>query len=192
MDAATRLMEEWKANNDLLKFYEDLRQKHLAHFLTIQTAFLAFFAVLAKDALATVSMVSLTALLLIAVPPLLISRYFMRADRHSRAYVEAAATRNLFIETAWKVRSPENHFSIYEQLFALLSRHDEQLIGRYLDIRNMAGDPFKALSKSGLAPIGEHTMFQMFFWLWVNLAGLAGGIHLIWHLVNGFGAMKLA
>ena len=54
MEIETRLLEEWKANNDLLKFYEDLKQKRFAHFLTIQTAFLAFFALLAKDALAAV------------------------------------------------------------------------------------------------------------------------------------------
>lgn len=62
MEIEARLLEEWKANNDLLKFYEDLKQKRLAHFLTIQTAFLAFFALLAKDALVTLSVVSLTAL----------------------------------------------------------------------------------------------------------------------------------
>ena len=27
--------EEWKANNDLLKFHEDLKQKRFAHFLTV-------------------------------------------------------------------------------------------------------------------------------------------------------------
>jgi hypothetical protein len=37
----TRLLEEWKANLDLLKFYETLKQQRFAHFLTIQTAFLA-------------------------------------------------------------------------------------------------------------------------------------------------------
>ena len=35
MEIETRLLEEWKANNDLLKFYEDLKQKRFAHFLTI-------------------------------------------------------------------------------------------------------------------------------------------------------------
>ena len=42
--ADTRLLEEWKANLDLLKFYETLKQQRFAHFLTIQTAFLAIFA----------------------------------------------------------------------------------------------------------------------------------------------------
>lgn len=64
MEIETRLLEEWKANNDLLKLYEDLKQKRFSHFLTIQTAFLAFFGLLAKVALGAPSMVSLTALFL--------------------------------------------------------------------------------------------------------------------------------
>ena len=87
MEAETRLLEEWKANNDLLKFYEDLKQKRFAHFLTIQTAFLAFFALLAKDVLGALSM-SLTALVLISIPPLIISFYFIRVDARSRAFVD--------------------------------------------------------------------------------------------------------
>src|SRR5881392_4111734 len=100
--AETRLFEEWKANNDLLKFHEDLKQKRFAHFLTIQTAFLAFFALLAKDALVSVSMVSLTALVLIAVPPLIISFYFIRVDTRSRAFVDTTNTRLLLIENEWQ------------------------------------------------------------------------------------------
>ena len=45
METEIRLLEEWKANNDLLKFYEDLKQKRFAHFLTIQTAFLALLRI---------------------------------------------------------------------------------------------------------------------------------------------------
>ena len=192
MEAQTRLLEEWKANNDLLKFYEDLRQKHVAHFLTIQTAFLAFFGLLARDALASVSMVSLTALFLIAIPPLLISHHFMRDERHSRTLIEAAATRLLLLETDWKVLSPGSYFSTYEQVFALLSRQDEQLAARYLNARQIAGDAFRTLLRAKPAQIGDHSIFHMFWWLWMLLAGLSGAIHLIWHLANGFGAMKLS
>ena len=192
MDTEIRLLEEWKANNDLLKFYEDLRQKHLAHFLTIQTAFLAFFGLLARDALASVSMVSLTALFLIAIPPLLISHHFMRDERHSRTLVEAAATRLLLLETDWKVLSPTSYFSTYEQTFALLFRRDEPLAARYLDARQIDGDGFKSLLRAKPAQIGDHSIFHMFWWLWLLLAGLSAGIHLVWHLANGFGAMKMS
>jgi hypothetical protein len=54
----TRLLEEWKANLDLLKFYETLKQQRFAHFLTIQTAFLAIFGLLAKEAIGVFSLVS--------------------------------------------------------------------------------------------------------------------------------------
>src|SRR5258706_4839906 len=107
----------------------------LAQFLTIQTAFLAFFAVLAKDALSSISMVSLTALVLIAIPPLIISHYFLRVDAHTRALVDIATTRLLLVETDWKALSPANHFSTYQQQFAIVSRHDEQTIEHYVGIR---------------------------------------------------------
>lgn len=190
MEAETRLLEEWKANNDLLKFYEDLKQKRFAHFLTIQTAFLAFFALLAKEALVTLSMVSLTALVLIAIPPLIISFYFRRVDDRSRAFVDTANTRLLLIEQEWKSRSPDNHFATYQELFAVLSRRDDATIERYLGARNLTGDPFKALARSTSAHASEHAILRMFWWLWIALAGLAVLIHLIWHLVHGFGAIS--
>ena len=131
MEIETRLLEEWKANNELLKFYEDLKQKRFAHFLTIQTAFLAFFGLLAKDALAAFSMASLTALVLIAIPPLIISFYFMRVDTRSRAFVDTVNTRLRYSRKNGK-RSPDSYFSTYQQLFAVLSRHDDEAAEKYL------------------------------------------------------------
>ncbi|MFC5498112.1 hypothetical protein ACFPOE_11250 [Caenimonas terrae] len=139
MGTEMRLFEEWKANNDLLKFYEDLKQKRFAHFLTIQTAFLAFFALLAKDALGAASMVSLTALVLVAVPPLIISFHFIRVDARSRAFVDTANTRLLMIEEEWKRISPESHFWTYQNLFDVLSRHEQGTIERHLRARNLHG-----------------------------------------------------
>ena len=189
MEIEMRLLEEWKANNDLLKFYEDLKQKRFAHFLTIQTAFLAFFALLAKDALGTLTMVSLTALVLIAIPPLIISFYFLRVDARSRAFVDTTNTRLLLIEKDWKDLSPDSHFSTYQQLFAILSRHDGATVKRYLDARKLDDDPFKALAQSKSAHASEHAILRMFWWLWIVLASLAALIHVIWHVVKGFGAM---
>lgn len=190
MEMEMRLLEEWKANNELLKFYEDLKQKRFAHFLTIQTAFLAFFALLAKDTLGTTSMVSLTALVLIAVPPLIISFYFIRVDTRSRAFVDTTNTRLLLIEEEWKSLSPDSHFSTYQQLFAVLSRHDGETVERYLNARKLKGDPFKTLAESKSAHASEHAILRMFWWLWIGLAGLAAVIHLLWHIVNGFGAVS--
>jgi len=190
MEIETRLLEEWKANNELVKFYEDLKQKRFAHFLTIQTAFLAFFALLAKDALVTVSMVSLTALVLIAIPPLIISFYFIRVDTRSRAFVDTTNTHLLLIEEEWKDISPESHFSTYKQLFAVLSRHDEETVEEYLRARNLQDDPFRRLAGSKSAHASEHAILRMFWWLWIVLAGVAALIHVTWHLLKGFGAMS--
>ncbi len=190
MDNETRLLEEWKANNDLLKFYEDLKQKRFAHFLTIQTAFLAFFALLAKDALGTFSMTSLMALVLIAIPPLIISFYFIRVDTRSRAFVDTTNTRLLLIEEEWKAFSPDSHFSTYQQLFAVLSRHDATTVEKYLGARRLRDDPLKSLVQSKSAHASEHAILRMFWWLWIALASLAALIHLVWHMINGFGAMS--
>jgi hypothetical protein len=190
METETRLLEEWKANNDLMKFYEDLKQKRFAHFLTIQTAFLAFFALLAKDTLSTLSMASLTALLLVAIPPLIISFYFLRVDARSRAFVDTANTRLLMIEEQWKIHSPDSHFSTYQQMFAVLSRHDEEIIGKYVSARDLQGDPYRALALSNSAHASEHAVLKMFWWLWIVLASLALVVHLGWHWIHGFTAVN--
>ena len=190
MENDTRFLEEWKANNDLLKFYEDLKQKRFAHFLTIQTAFLAFFALLAKDALNTFSMMSLSALVLIAIPPLIISFYFIRVDTRSRAFVDTTNTRLLLIEAEWKAISPNSHFSTYQQMFAILSRHDGKMVEEYLDARKLSDDSFKSLTQSKSAHASEHAILRMFWWLWIVLAGLAAFGHLGWHMIYGFGAMS--
>jgi hypothetical protein len=186
MEIETRLLEEWKANNELLKFYEDLKQKRFAHFLTIQTAFLAFFALLAKDALTDVSMASLTALVLIAIPPLIISFYFQRVDTRSRAFVDTANTRLLLIEDEWRARSPDNHFSTYRQMFAVLSRRDEPTIEKYLEVRNLPFDPYGRLVQSKSAHASEHAILRMFWWLWVALAATAAVVHVAWHVFIAF------
>jgi len=190
METETRLLEEWKANNELLKFYEDLKQKRFAHFLTIQTAFLAFFALLAKDALGTPSVESFTALVLIAIPPLVIAFYFMRVDTRSRAFVDTTNTRLLLIEEEWKTLAPDSHFSTYQQLFAVLSRHDGETIEKYLGARKLEGDPFKTLAHSKSAHASEHSILRMFWWLWIVLASLAALIQLIWHVVKNVGAVS--
>lgn len=187
MEVETRLLEEWKANNDLLKFYEDLKQKRFAHFLTIQTAFLAFFALLAKDALVSLSMASLTALVLIAIPPLIISFYFIRVDTRSRAFVDTTNTRLLLIEAEWQTCVPDNHFSTYSQMFAVLSRHDGETVAKYVAARALGDDLFGKLTQSRSAHASEHAILRMFWWLWIVLASLAALIHLVWHLVAGFG-----
>src|SRR5512147_2202551 len=101
MEIEARLLEEWKANNDLLKFYEDLKQKRFAYFLSIQTAFLAVFGLVARDATGHMSMASLTAFVLISIPPLLIAYYYIQVDLRSRAFIDTFNTHLLMIEEEW-------------------------------------------------------------------------------------------
>lgn len=190
MEIETRLLEVWKVNNELRKFYEDLKQKRFAHCLTIQTAFLAFFALLAKDAIAAFSMTSMTALVLIAIPPLIISFYFIRVDIRGRAFVDIANSRLLLIEDEWKSRFPESHFSTYLQSFAFLSRRDGEMIEKYPDAERYKGNPPSTLLRSKSAHASEHAILRMFWWLWIFLASSAALIHLRWHLVHGFGPMS--
>ncbi len=181
----TRLLEEWKANNELLKFYEDLKQKRFAYFLTIQTAFLAVFGLVAKDATSRLSMASLTAFVLIAIPPLLISYYFRQVDQRSRAFIDTFNTHLLLIEEEWARRFPENHFSTYQELFAILARKDADTIARYAGGRNLAGDVYTTLVRSKSAHRGEHAILRLFWYLWLVLLTASVVIHVAWHLMTG-------
>src|SRR5205809_7482442 len=133
--ADTRLLEEWKANLDLLKFYETLKQQRFSHFLAIQTAFLAIFALIAREAIGVFWLVSMAALVLVPVAPLFISFHFMRIDARGRAFVDTANTRLLMLEAEWATAFPENHFSTYQQQFAVLSRRDPHIAERYIGVR---------------------------------------------------------
>ena len=157
----TRLLEEWKANLDLLKFYETLKQQRFAHFLTIQTAFLAIFALLAKEAIGVFSLVTLAALLLVPIAPLVISFYFMRLDARGRAFVDTANTKLLLIEDEWKKLYPENHFSTYQHQFAVLSRRSDEIVGKYLGVRNLNDDPYKTLVQSRSAHASEASILAV-------------------------------
>jgi hypothetical protein len=179
MNAETRMFEEWKVNNDLLKFYEDLKQKRFAHFLTIQTAFLAFFTLLAKEAIGASSNMSHAALMLVSTVPLVISFYFTRVDKRSRAFIDTINTRLLLIEGEWKAVAPVGHFSTHSQQFSILSQHDQQMIDRYVGARNVPGDGFRALTDSRSAHIAEHAVLQMFVGLWVLLSMLGATLHLV-------------
>ena len=113
----------------------------------------------------------------------------MRVDTRSRAFVDTINTHLLLIEEEWKSRSPDSHFSTYQQLFAVLSRHDDATAEKYLGARKLNDDPYKTLVRSRSAHASEHSILRLFWWLWIVLASLAALIHLSWHLVHGFGPM---
>ena len=181
----TRLLEEWKANNELLKFYEDLKHKRFAYFLSIQTAFLAVFGLVAKDATGQLSMASLTAFVLIAIPPLLVAYYFIQIDLRSRAFIDTFNTRLLLIEQEWARRFPDNHFSTYQELFAVLSRRDAGTIAKYAAARDLDGDVYTTLVCSKSAHMGEHAILRLFWYLWLVLLTSSVLVHVAWHLIRG-------
>lgn len=181
--AETRLLEEWKANLDLLKFYETLKQQRFSHFLTIQTAFLAIFGLLAKEAIGVFSLVTMGALLLVPVAPLFISFYFMRLDARGRAFVDTANTRLLLVEDEWKKLFPQNHFTTYQQQFAVLSRRNDEVTEKYLAVRNLEHDPYKDLVQSKSAHASEAAILRLFWWLWIILFS-SQLVHFGWHMAH--------
>ena len=178
-----RLLEEWKANLDLLKFYETLKQQRFSHFLAIQTAFLAIFALIAREAIGVFSLVSMAALVLVPVAPLFVSFYFMRLDARGRAFVDTANTRLLLLEDEWASAFPQNHFSTYQQQFAVLSRRDPQIADRYIRVRGLADDPYRELVASRSAHASETAILRLFWWLWIVLFS-SMLVHLGWHLAH--------
>lgn len=179
----TRLLEEWKANQDLLKFYESLKQQRFSHFLTIQTAFLAMFALLAKEAMGVFSLITIAALATIPLAPLVLSFYFIRLDARGRAFIDTANTRLLLIENEWSERFPDNHFATYQGQFGALSRRDEAVVEKYRAARNLERDPYPTLVQAPSAHVSEAAIIRLFYWLWIILFG-AGALHLIWHLAH--------
>lgn len=183
----TRLLEEWKANNDLFKFHEDLKQKRFAHFLTIQTVFLGFFGLLAKDTLADPNLVRLFSLVLMSVPPLLIASYFIRVDARARAYVDTVKAKLLLIEEEWQRLFPDHHFATYEEQFAILVHRKVDVIDRYLNVRKLRpADPYEALIHTKAAHVGEKAILRLFQWLWIILLSSAfiAFIAVSWHMAR--------
>jgi len=178
-----RLLEEWKANLDLLKFYETLKQQRFSHFLAIQTAFLAIFGLLAREAIGVFSLVSMAALVLVPVAPLFISFHFMRIDARGRAFVDTANTRLLLLEAEWATAFPQNHFSTYQQQFAVLSRRDPHIADRYMRVRGLADDPYRELVASKSAHASETAILRLFWWLWIVLFS-SMLVHLGWHVAH--------
>jgi len=178
----TRLLEEWKANLDLLKFYEQLKQQRFSHFLTVQTAFLATLALLAKEAMGGVSL-ALVALTAVPIAPLFLSFFFMRLDARNRAFIDTANTRLLILEDEWKQRFPDNHFTTYHDQFGVLSRRDADLLAGYRAARSLHQDPYESLVQAPSSHATESSILRLFFWLWVVLLS-AGLMHLFWQLAH--------
>ncbi len=121
MSEEESLLEEWKANNELFKFHEELKQKRFAQFLTVQAVFIGFFGLIARDAWSDPSIVRLSSLALISVPPLLIAHFLVSMDRRARAYVDTVKAKLLLIELEWRTIDTKRPFSTYKEQFDVLS-----------------------------------------------------------------------
>ena len=97
-----RLLEEWKANNELFKIHEDLKQRRLNYFLAIQTVFFSIFGFLIKEATIELSVSIIAGILVLSTPPLIISLYFMRLDSRARAFIDTVKGKILLIEKDWQ------------------------------------------------------------------------------------------
>ena len=178
-------LEEWKVNLDLLKFYETLKQQRFAHFLSIQTAFLAIFGLLAKEAIGVFSLVTLAALAVIPVAPLVIAFYFTRLERaraRFRGHGQHAPAADR--KRVARSRHPTTHSRRIPSSSGLLSRRDAELVDRYVEMRGVADDPYlKCSSKAPSAHASESAIIRLFLWVWLILFS-AGLVHLAWHLLH--------
>lgn len=176
-----RLHDEWRATSELLRFYEDLKQKRFAYFMSVQAAFLAIFGLLVKDAIGDLSMARLTAFVLVAIPPVLIGHYAMRVDRRSLAFIETTKTRLVLLEQEWEQRSPGQYFSTYRELFGVLSQRDPALVEAYARARNVQHDDFQTLVGTPSAHGSERAILRLFWYLWIALLTGATVVHLGMH-----------
>jgi hypothetical protein len=161
----TRLLEEWKANNDLFKFHEELKQKRFTHFMTIQTAFIAIISILAKytfDNINKTNSLILLALALISLLPMVLAFYFLSMDARARAYVDTVKGKLLLIEDEWRQHFPGNHFATYEEQFAILVHRNPDTIEKYITIRGIKKDPYYELIETKAANISEKKILWLF------------------------------
>ena len=166
---ADRILEEWKANNDLYKFHEDLKQKRLSYFIAIQTAFIALYGIVLKEALIQEHSVWALAIVIVVVfPPLLIVLQYTALDDRARAYIDTIKGKLLLLEEDWKRKIPDNCFSTYSEQFAVLVHRNEEIVNRYIVVRRLKEkDPFSAIIKAKPAHVGEKQILQMFKILWI-------------------------
>lgn len=177
MPVRTLFIEEWKANNELFKWHEDLKQKRFTHFLTLQTALLAICGVLIKDAI-TIKFSDATQILMffviysmLSLPSIFLGYQFLNMDKRARAYVDTVKAKLLIIESNWMKKFPEESFSTYSEQFSTLVHRDEYVVSLYTNARGIgANDPYIRRIKSGAAHIGEEYVIRFFIALWIVLS----------------------
>ena len=166
-------LEEWKINNDLFKYHEDLKQKRFTYFLTLQTAFLALFGLVFRSMPSNFRPEFFIVLILIPIPPLFFTYYISHLDSRARAYIDTIKTKLLLIENEWEINNPTGCFSTYTEQFEVLVHKKEKTIRKYLEIRKINNDEYKELLNSGAAYVRESKIISMFKILWIALLVLS-------------------
>jgi TRAP-type C4-dicarboxylate transport system permease small subunit len=65
----------------------------------------------------------------------------------------------------------------------VLSRRSDEIVGKYLGVRNLNDDPYKSLVQSRSAHASEASILRLFWWLWIILFS-SMLIHFGWHVAN--------
>ncbi len=167
-------LEEWKANNDLFKYHEDLKQKRIHFYVVLQGGFLAAFVALAGSrAIGSGSLWAFLPLLALPIGALAFTKATQAMDRRARAFVDTIKGKLLLIECAWKQEFPQHHFSTYIEQFDILVHRKEEVIESYLRARNLQSDPFRQNLQTRAAHVAEQSYFDIFRRIWL-LAALMG------------------
>ena len=173
-------LEEWKANNDLFKWHEDLKQKRFSYFLTIQTAFIALYGLVLKEQVSKPSVLLSVFLLFIAFTPLIIVFIYSFMDDRARAYIDSIKAKLILIEKNWADVDSEKSFSTYTEQFEVLVHRKKDTVDRYLKVRGIGDqDHFAKLIKAKAAHLGEQKIFLMFKFLWIIFISIAIAINFI-------------
>lgn len=182
-EAEKFLLEEWKANNELFKWHEDLKQKRFSFFLSFQTAFLAAIALLVREIFsqkgplcATTSLnyiAVLVVVLVISAMALIVVRTYASMDKRARSFVDTVKSKILIIENNWNERYPDTAFSTYRGQFAILVHRRTAEVQRYQDVRGIAGDRFAEKINAPAAHMTEELLFRCFTGCWVLLSALS-------------------
>jgi hypothetical protein len=182
-----RLTDEWKANVDLQKFHETLKQQRLTHFLTTQLAMFTAVGLLATVAVRERSPALLIAAGGVALLPWRLASLFLPMDRRARAYIDVVKGRLLKLEAVMVRIDPSSAFATYTEQFDILVRNNQQRLDEYIDLRKVPGaDPLRELAAVKAAHRHEEGAIGAFAGLWRIAAPLTILVGLVWALVWPF------
>lgn len=173
---------EWKENNDLFKFHEDLKGKRFSYFLTIQTALIALLSILTRF-LYKDDDPAWFILNGISIFSIFVTYIFLKIDGRGRDYVDTIKGKLLLVEAYWKNEYPKAAYTTYSEQFNILVHKNESVIQKYVDVRGIGKkDRLMAIplvSGNSAAHKMESNIFYVFYLLWVIIFILAAFAQLL-------------